>query len=61
MLLTKEILIEVRDVYGQEKYYPACDVSRIFTRLTHTTTLTPVAIGHIKKLGYEVKIKQREI
>ena len=61
MLLTKEILIEVRDVYGHEKYYPACDASKIFAKLTRTITLTPAAINDIKKLGYEVKTKQREI
>jgi hypothetical protein len=61
MLLTKEIVIEVRDVYGHEKYYPACDASKIFAKLTRTITLTPAAINDIKKLGYEVKTKQREI
>lgn len=53
-----EIMIEIRDVYGEEKYYPACDKAMMFAKLCGTKTLTKHAIATIKQLGYSINIKQ---
>ena len=61
MSLEKEIVIEVRDVYGMKKYYPICSNARCFAKLAQTTTLTLSAITLIKELGYLVTVQQRVI
>lgn len=55
------IIVEVRDVYGQSKIYPVCGEAQIFAEIAGTKTLLPKTIQLVKMLGYEVKVKQREI
>jgi hypothetical protein len=57
-----EITVEVRDVYGVEKYYPLCDLAKSFARIANTTTLTPTALHIIRGMGYTInfKVKERE-
>jgi len=55
------IIVEVRDVYGQSKIYPVCGEAQIFAEIAGTKTLMPKTIQLVKMLGYEVKVKQREI
>ncbi len=52
-----EILVEVKNVYGNELVYPACDKAEIFCKLLQTKTLPAYAIMLIKKLGYAIKVK----
>lgn len=58
MATESEITIEVRDVYGQKKFYPACRNSKIFASIAGTTTLTETTIRRIMELGYKVKTKR---
>ena len=55
------IIVEVRDVYGQSKIYPVCMEAQIFAEIAGTKTLLPQDIKRIQMLGYEVKVKQREL
>lgn len=55
------IMVEVRDVYGQTKIYPVCGEAQIFADIAGTKTLLPEDIKRIQMLGYEVKVKQREL
>jgi len=55
------LIVEVRDVYGQSKIYPVCGEAQIFAEIAGTKTLMPKTIQLVKMLGYEVKVKQREI
>ena len=55
------IIVEVRDVYGQSKIYPVCGEAQIFAEIAGTKTLLPQDIKRIQMLGYEVKVKQREL
>lgn len=48
------ITVEVRTVYGEDKFYPACEASRLFAQLLGQTTLTRPNLQIIKQLGYEV-------
>jgi hypothetical protein len=54
---TMKIYIEVREVYGNKTFYPACKVSESFARLARTKTLTFDAIQIIKSMGYEIEQK----
>ena len=55
------IMVEVRDVYGQSKIYPVCGEAQIFAEIAGTKTLLPQDRKRIQMLGYEVKVKQREL
>ncbi len=48
------IQIEVRNVYGQIKVYPACEKARHFAKIAGTTTLTHATLSEIEALGYEI-------
>jgi len=50
----KNITVEVRDVYGQVKFYPTCDSAKLFADIAGTKTLTADALKKIKALGYAV-------
>jgi len=55
------ITVEIKDVYGQAKIYPACDKAKLFADIAGTTTLLPRDIYRIRMLGYEVLVKQKEM
>ncbi len=50
------IKVMLRDVYGEEKVYPACTQSEIFAQLAKQKTLTYQQINLIKDLGFVVEI-----
>jgi hypothetical protein len=58
MATESEITVEVREIYGHKKFYPACKDSKIFASIAGTTTLTEATIRRIIQLGYKVKTKQ---
>lgn len=49
------ITINPKSVYGETKYYPACELSRLFARLLNQFTLTLSNLKLIKQMGYEIK------
>lgn len=51
------IWVTIKNVYGNERIYPACEKAELFARLTESKTLTDRAIGRIKDLGYTVEVK----
>ena len=53
--------IEVREVYGVKRYYPANATARIFAELTGKQTLSLEAIALMRKLGVGIKAVQKEI
>lgn len=49
------ISVSIRNVYGNELIYPACDKSRAFAKLKGQKTLTPADIRIIQdELGFKV-------
>ena len=53
-----QITVTIKNVYGNELIYPACDTARGFTDLLATKTLTRRHIEGIKALGYAVIVAQ---
>jgi hypothetical protein len=51
------ITVQIKSVYGDERIYPICEKAKAFASLTGCKTLTRVAIGHIKALGYVVNVQ----
>jgi len=46
---------EVRNVYGNERLYPANNVAQQFAQLTNTTTLSRFHLQMIRELGFTVQ------
>lgn len=56
-----KIQIEIKNIYGNETVYPACDKAKLFAKLAGTKTLTHAALCNIEQLGYEIEIKQHQV
>jgi hypothetical protein len=52
--MTKQITIEIKDVFGQLKYYPVCKNALVFAKIAGTKTLSEVNLRRIIELGYEI-------
>ena len=48
----KQIIVEIKDVYGHDKCYPLCTDAKLFANIAATTTLTKNSIDIIKKAAY---------
>lgn len=55
------ITVQIKNVYGNEMIYPACETSREFTRLTGNKTLSRGNLEIIKRLGYVVGVAQTSL
>ena len=50
------IQVAIKNSYGHDLIYPACDQAREFAKLTRTKTLSDYNISTIKRLGYKVEV-----
>ena len=55
------ISVEIKNVYGAEKIYPACNTSKLFADIAGTKTLTRSVLQTIKSLGYSIEIVLAEV
>ena len=53
-----EILVEIKNVYGNEKIYPACEKASLFCDIAGTKTITDETKVLIKQLGYTIIVNQ---
>lgn len=51
-----KIQVFIKNVYGNETIYPACETAKKFSILLGTKTLTQTAVRRIKDLGYQVEV-----
>jgi hypothetical protein len=51
-----ELLIEVRNVYGNEMIYPANDAARTFASIAGTKTLKRDTLKKAQSLGFTVRV-----
>jgi hypothetical protein len=56
-----EIQIEMKNLYGENKYYPICEKSKIFADLLKQKTLTKNDLEKIKSLGIQINLIQPKI
>jgi hypothetical protein len=52
--MDKKITIEIKDVFGQLKYYPVCKDALVFASIAGTKTLSETNLRRIIELGYEI-------
>lgn len=54
--MNKSIQVKIKNVYGAELVYPACETSELLISLTGQKTFSPHHIAKIKNLGYEITV-----
>lgn len=54
------IMIEVRNVYGNETIYPACEVSTKFAHMLGQKTLTRKNLKDIAAIGFDIQTKPQD-
>lgn len=54
--MDKNLQIVVKNVYGNDLIYPACNTTKMITELTGTKTLVPHQIKILKQNGYNLEI-----
>jgi|TARA_R110000822_G_scaffold152687_4_gene292057 hypothetical protein len=52
--MDKLIKIEVKNSYGSERYYPKCNLSKMFCDIAGTQTITQDIISTIRRNGYNI-------
>lgn len=56
------IKVQLKDVYGQRRIYPACDTSKLLLSMSPTRlTFDERQIDTIKKLGYTIIIEAERL
>jgi len=55
--MTDTLTVSQKSNYGQTVYYPACDLSYLFSRIANTTTLTARALRQIEDHGFKIEIE----
>jgi len=52
------ILVEIKNNFGNEAIYPACDNAKKFAAIAGTKTLTRDCLATIKSIGFTINVKQ---
>lgn len=55
------ILIEVRNVYGNELYYPANEYADLMLKLTGKKTFSKNDFAIMKELGYTIEVETPKV
>ena len=55
------IIVEIKNVYGNETIYPLCDKATAFANIAGTKTLTRHVIAQIKAIGFSITIKPQTL
>ncbi len=56
-----KVFVKIENVYGRTRIYPACPVTEIIASVAKTRTLSDNDLNAIRKLGYQILVKQQEI
>ena len=51
-----EVLIQIKNHYGVDRYYPLCENGWAFRSIAGSVTLTKQNLSDIKKLGFRIKV-----
>ena len=57
----KTLIVKKKNVYGNERIYPVCQDSILFSCIAGSKTFCSVTIANIKKLGYKFETQKEEI
>ena len=54
--MSKDIVVQMREVYGTVMYYPVSDSAKALARIAGTKTLTAQALSEASTLGLNVSM-----
>ena len=60
-VISMNLIVEKKNVYGVERVYPICNKAKLFARISGNKTLLEEDRKLIKQLGYTFTTKQEEI
>ena len=52
------LIVDIRNVYGNELVYPINETAKRFCQLTKSKTLNRSTIDIIKSMGYSIKVQE---
>lgn len=55
--MPNSIQVTIKNVYGEERIYPACHTSHLLAELLNQRTLTRKNIDVIKSMGFTVNVE----
>ena len=55
--MDNQIIIEVKNNYGNEVFYPVNDQAKRLATIAGTKTLSPATLSNAKVMGFEINIK----
>lgn len=50
------VLVKIKNVYGTDKVYPACDTAKRFCAIARQNTITQNTWDNIEALGYTIEV-----
>jgi hypothetical protein len=53
-----DIVVQIKQVYGNDTIYPECTRAKLFAELLGQKTLTRTDLNIIKQMGFKVTVKQ---
>lgn len=56
-----QIVVKVKNVYGNELIYPVCEHAKMCAELTGTKTLSQRNIDTLKRLGFEFIVESQKL
>lgn len=52
----KQVIVKVKNVYGEDKVYPVCANAHIFADMLNQKTFTRSDLVHVSALGFELML-----
>jgi excinuclease UvrABC helicase subunit UvrB len=59
--MDKVVLVDVKNVYGNEVVYPANNTAELLAAIAGTKTLTARTLRYAEEMGFEIKMVERDI
>lgn len=59
--MEKTLIIEIKNVYGNEAIYPVNDTAQVFADLIGAKTLSRMKLALIQGLGYSIQVKEKTL
>jgi hypothetical protein len=55
------VLVDIRNEYGQDRYFPANETAESLASIANTTTLTKHTLNLAEGMGFEIAIAQKTL
>jgi len=57
----REVVVQLKNVYGNDLIYPVCGNAKKFSALVGKKTFSRTEIAWIKDLGFEVRVEAQQL